>query len=135
MYRRLWIILLLMLGMTLLAGYIGLVFLPSLLAVWLGAVLVFPSPVVVVGPVLVGAQIAWPVTCVALPVAAMALRPAKAWAPAFLSVIGAGSALISGKLLAPSLFYGPVEDLLSACVLSGAVLGAPFGTRCGDLIG
>jgi hypothetical protein len=127
MYRRLWIILLLMIGMTLFAGYVGLVFLPSLLAVWLGAVLVFASPVVVVAPVLVGAQIAWPVTCVSLPVAAMVIRPAKAWAPVFLSVIGAGSGLISGKLLARTAGYGTTEDLLWACVFSGAFLGALFG--------
>ncbi|WP_300184072.1 hypothetical protein [Bradyrhizobium sp.] len=117
----------LMLGMTLLAGYVGLIFLPSLLAVWFGAVLVFALPVVVVAPVLVGAQIAWPVTCVALPVAAMAVRPAKAWAPVFLSVVGAGSGLISGKLLARSVGYGTMEDLLWACVFSGAFLGALFG--------
>jgi hypothetical protein len=127
MYRRFWIILLLMLGMTLLAGYIGLVFLPSVLAVWLGAVLVFASPVVVVVLILVGAQIAWPVTCVALPVAAMVIRPAKAWAPVFLSTVGAGSGLISGKILAPGAGYGTAEDLLWACVFSGAVLGALFG--------
>lgn len=127
MYRRLWVILLLMIGMTLFAGYVGLVFLPSLLAVWMGAVLAFASPVVVVAPVLVGAQIAWPVTCVALPVAAMVTRPAKAWAPVFLSVVGAGSGLISGKLLSRTVGYGTTEDLLWACVFSGAFLGVLFG--------
>ncbi len=126
MYRRLWIILLLMIGTSLLAGYVGLVFLPSLLAVWLVAVLAFASPVVVVAPVLVGAQIAWPVTCVALPLSAMAIRSAKASAPVFLSLIGAGSALISGKLLARTVGYG-TTDLLWACVFSGAFLGALFG--------
>lgn len=127
MYKRFRIILLLMLGMTLLAGYVGLVFLPSALAVWLGAVFLFASPVIVVAPVLVAAQIAWPVTCVALPVAALVIRPAKAWAPIFLSIVGAGAGLISVKLLAPSVFYGPVEDLLWACAFSGAFLGALFG--------
>jgi hypothetical protein len=127
MYRRLWIILLLMIGTTLFAGYVGLVFLPSLLVVWLGAVLAFASPMGVVAPVLVGAQIAWPVTCVALPVAAMVTRPAKAWAPVFLSVVGAGSGLISGKLLSRTVGYGTTVDLLWACVFSGAFLGALFG--------
>ncbi|TCU71272.1 hypothetical protein EDE08_106269 [Bradyrhizobium sp. R2.2-H] len=127
MYRRLWIILLLMIGMTLSAGYVGLIFLPSLLYVWLVAALAFASPVVVVAPVLVGAQIAWPATCVALPVAAMVIRPARAWAPALLSVIGAGSGLISAKLSGRTVGYGTTEDLLWACVFSGALLGALFG--------
>jgi hypothetical protein len=127
MYKRFWIILLLMLGTTLLAGYVGLVFLPSVLAVWLGAAFLFASPVVVGAPVLVGAQIAWPVTCVALPIAAMVIRPAQAWAPVFLSIVGAGSGLISAKILAPTVFYGPLEDLLWSCVFSGAFLGALFG--------
>ncbi|WP_338312630.1 hypothetical protein [Bradyrhizobium sp. TM239] len=117
----------LMIGTTLFAGYVGLVFLPSLLAVWLGAVLAFASPMVVVAPVLVGAQIAWPVTCVALPAAAMVIRPAKAWAPVFLLILGAGSGLISGKLLAHTVGYGTTKDLLWACVFSGAFLGALFG--------
>lgn len=127
MYTRLWIIVLLMLGMTLLAGYVGLVFLPSGLVMWLGAAFLSASPVVVVAPVLVGAQIAWPVTCIALPVAALVIRPAKAWAPVFLSTVGTGSGLISAILLAPSVFYGPVRDLLWACLFSGAFLGALFG--------
>jgi hypothetical protein len=78
-------------------------------------------------PVLVGAQIAWPVTCVALPLAALVIRPAKAWAPVFLSIVGAGSGLISGKILARSVGYGTAADLLWACVFSGAFLGALFG--------
>lgn len=54
MYRRFWIILLLMVAMTLLAGYVGLVFLPSMLAVWLGAVVIFASPAAVVDLALLG---------------------------------------------------------------------------------
>lgn len=127
MYQRLRIILLLMIGMTLFAGYVGLLFLPSLLVVWLVAALALASPVVFVAPALIGAQIAWPVTCVVLPAASIAIRPARVWAPVFLLILGAGSGWISGNLLARSVGYGTTEDLLWACVFSGAFSGALFG--------
>lgn len=126
-YRRLRIILLLMLGTTLLAGYVGVIFLPSMMAVWLGSVLIFASPVALVMPALVGAQIAWPVTCVALPLAALAIRPARAWTAILLAPIGTGAGLIAGQLGHRTSGYGTGADLLWACALSGAVLGALFG--------
>ena len=125
MHRRVRTILLLAVSTTLLAGYVGLVFLPSAFVLWLGAV--FLLPIVAVAPVLVGAQIAWPVTCVALPLTAMVVRPATAWAPLFFSIVGAGSGLISAKTSVPGAGYGSSGDLLWTCALSGALLGVLFG--------
>lgn len=135
--RLLWLV---PLGLLLAAisGYIGAAFLPQAYAVWftllflkgitfqIGAFLA-----VLAGPAIYGMRWMWPVTCVVLPLASIAIRRPEASTPFMLLALGAVTGAATLYIGAASGYDSfNVDDALSfalAGAIAGAVSGAVFG--------
>jgi hypothetical protein len=129
-------------SLTFLAGYIGSLAFPELVVIWFCSVLISIfggaklTLVLLIVPSIVGAQFAWPVTCILFPLIGVVRQPATILTVFAFSGCGAllGASITYTRFvtqLIPQLI--PIVDpqnqlrLVVASAFSGAILGGVFG--------
>jgi hypothetical protein len=131
--RLIWLI---PLGIVLAAisGYIGAIVLPQAIAVWvallfLKAITMQASGffVVLAGPALHGLLWCWPVTCVALPLASLAVRSPHASTPLVFLALGAVAGAVIVYVGAANGYNGVNPNDAGWFALAGAIANAASG--------
>lgn len=137
--RRLFFLLLVGAVLTPVAGYLGALAFPDTIPVWLYSHFL----IIIAGgslkniaalfatPATYGIKLAWPVTCVVLPLAGALLPPPNTWSPIILlvigSVAGAATPYILAKLQVGLIDSTNVGAYIAAGAIAGAVIGMVFG--------
>jgi hypothetical protein len=126
-------------SLTFLAGYVGSLAFPEVVVVWFWSVLIS----IFVGDAkstlallfvssMIGAQFAWPVTCILFPLMSLARQPATISTVFVLSSCGAlvGASITYARFVAQLIvFVNPQNHphFVVASAIAGAVLGGVFG--------
>jgi hypothetical protein len=126
-------------SLTFLAGYIGSLAFPGLVAIWLWSLLTSAfvggakaTLALLIVPSMTGAQFAWPVTCILFPLIGLVRQPATISTVFVLSGCGTllGASITYIRFVTHLIFYVNPQDHLHfvlASAIAGAVLGGVFG--------
>jgi hypothetical protein len=126
-------------SLTFLAGYVGSLAFPGLVVIWFWSVLISifvggakATLALLIVPSMIGAQFAWPVTCILFPLIALVRQPTTISAVFVLSGCGAllGALVTYAKFVTQLIvFVNPQNHFhfVAASALAGAVLGGVFG--------
>jgi hypothetical protein len=131
--RRLRFSVLLGLGLTPVACYLGFATMPSAVTVWLWSLIVaLPlAPFFLLGPVVVGGLYALPVTCLAFPAVSAVLISARWWVPFIYMAVGLIAAPLSVVVISSSagsmVSAASKSDLMMAGTFAGAMTGLIYG--------
>lgn len=126
-------------SLTFLAGYIGSLAFPWLVVIWLWSLLISifvggaeAALALLIVPSVIGAQFAWPLTCILFPLISLVRQLATISTVFVLSGCGAflGGSITYVRFVTHLIFYVNPQDHLHyvlASAFTGAVLGAVFG--------
>lgn len=114
-------------SLTPLAGYLGVLMMPSAIVLWflasITALISFNLKALAISllmPAVIGASYAWPVMILVLPLAIVIKGRTGGLAPFYCLLIGAGAGLLS-------VYSQSQSDFAISATFAGAILGAAFG--------
>ena len=125
--------------LTFLAGYVGSLTFPGMALIWLWSLLISifaggakAALALLIVPSIFGAQFAWPVTCILLPLIGLVRQPATISTVFVLSGCGVllGASITYVRFVTHLIFFVNPQDqphFVAASAIAGAVLGGVFG--------
>jgi hypothetical protein len=138
-YSRIFFSIAVGISLTFLAGYIGSLAFPGLVVIWFWSLFISifvggakATLALLIVPSMIGAQFAWPVTCILLPLIGLVRQPATISTVFVFSSCGLllGASTTYVRLVTHLIFYVNPQNHLHfvlASAIAGAVLGGVFG--------
>jgi hypothetical protein len=125
--------------LTFLAGYVGSLAFPGVVVIWFWSVLISifvggakATLALLIVPSMIGAQFAWPVTCILLPLIGLVQQPSTISTVFVLSGCGTllGASISYARFVTQLIIFVNPQDhfhFVVASAIAGAVLGGVFG--------